>query len=87
MTFCDVRGIGEHVKNSVDHYFIEILRFNVGHREGASDALVNGQMVNNLGDRDGGEGHIEVVFEGFWVSALSIFQAGVLLENGPCALA
>ena len=42
MIFCDVRDIGEHVKNSVDHKSIEILRFNVGHGEGASEAFVDG---------------------------------------------
>jgi len=41
MTFCDVRGIGEHVKNSVDHQFIELLRFNVSHWKGASKAFVD----------------------------------------------
>ena len=79
MIFRDVREIGEHVKNSFDHQFIEILRFNVGHREGSSEAFVDGQMVNNFCDRDGGQRHVEVVFEGFWVSALGIFQTSVLL--------
>ena len=79
MFFCDVRDIGEHVKNSVDHQFIEILRFNVGHREGASEAFVDGQMVNNFCDRYGGQRHVEVVFYGFWVSALGVLQTSVLL--------
>ena len=79
MIFSDVRDIGEHVKNSVDHQFIEILRFNVGHREGASEAFVDGQMVDNFSNRDGGQRHVEVVFEGFWVSALGVFQTSVLL--------
>jgi len=79
MIFCDVRGISEHVKNSVDDQFIEVLRFNVGHREGASEAFVDGQMVNNFSDRYGGQRHVEVVFEGFWVSALGVFQTSVLL--------
>ena len=79
MTFCDVRGISEHVKNSVNHQFIEILRFNVGHREGPSEALVDGQMMNNFSDRDGGERHIEMVFERFRMSALGVFQASMLL--------
>lgn len=29
--FCEVREPGEYVKNSFNHSFIEILRFNVGH--------------------------------------------------------
>lgn len=32
----DVRGIGEHVKNSIEHQFNEILRFNVGAIENGS---------------------------------------------------
>ena len=51
MTFCEVRDIGEHFKNSIDHQFIEILRFNIGHREGASDVFIDRQMVNNFCDR------------------------------------
>lgn len=79
MIFCDVRDVSEHVKNSVNHQFIEILRFNVGHREGASAAFFDGQMVNNFGDRDSSQRHVEVVFEGFWMSALGVLQTGVLL--------
>ena len=69
MIFCEARAIGEHVKNSVDHQFIEILGFNVGHREGTSEVFVNGQMVSNFCDRHGGQCHIEMVFEGFSATA------------------
>ena len=79
MIFCDVRNIGEHVKKSVDHQFIEILRFNVGHGERSSEVFFDGQMVNCFGYRHSGKRHVEMVFEGFRVSALCVFQTSMLL--------
>ena len=78
MIFCEVREIGEHFKNAIDHSFIEILGFNVGHGERPALTFVDGQVVHGFGYGYSSERPIEVVFQGFGVPALRIFQAGVL---------
>ena len=45
MILCEVREIGEHFKNAIDHSIIEILDFNIGHGERPALTFFDGQMV------------------------------------------
>lgn len=51
MIYWDVRDIDDTLKNSVDHQFIEMRRFNACHLDGASEVFVDGQIVNNFSDQ------------------------------------